>query len=552
MTVSADAPFAPKLFSVWREGYGTREFRKDAIAGLTVAIVALPLSMAIAIASGASPEKGLYTAIIGGFLISAFGGSRFQIGGPAGAFIVLVAAIIERHGYDGLLMASMMAGAMMMALGAFRLGTLIKFIPQPVTIGFTAGIGFIIFVSQIKDLLGLTLPGREPGAVLPKFVALYEAIGTINPAALGIALFTMVLITAIKRYRPHWPVLLIAVTLASLTAWLMKLPVETIGSRFGGVPASLPAPALPAFDLARLGALLPDALAIALLGSIESLLSAVVADSMTGRRHRSNTELVAQGIANIGAALFGGITATGTIARTATNVRAGAHGPVAGMLHAVYLLLFMMLLAPLMATIPLAALAGLLAIVAWNMAEKHVILNLLRGHGADAAVMLATFLITIFRDLTEGILVGVVLGSILFSVRMARLVEVTSGSSFADDGQETPLAEAGDDRIVSYRIAGPLFFGSTPRFGDVMSRIGIRPHVYVLDLAAVPMVDASGAEAIGAFARQAKSQQASVIVAGARPDIADALRRDEMGGALLTFAASQNEARAAARRLLAE
>lgn len=552
MTVSADAPFAPKLFSVWREGYGTREFRKDAIAGLTVAIVALPLSMAIAIASGASPEKGLYTAIIGGFLISAFGGSRFQIGGPAGAFIVLVAAIIERHGYDGLLMASMMAGAMMMALGAFRLGTLIKFIPQPVTIGFTAGIAFIIFASQIKDLLGLTLAGREPGAVLPKFVALYEAIGTINPAALGIALFTMVLITAIKRYRPHWPVLLIAVTLASLAAWLMKLPVETIGSRFGGVPASLPAPALPAFDLARLGALLPDALAIALLGSIESLLSAVVADSMTGRRHRSNTELVAQGIANIGAALFGGITATGTIARTATNVRAGAHGPVAGMLHAVYLLLFMMLLAPLMATIPLAALAGLLAIVAWNMAEKHVILNLLRGHGADAAVMLATFLITIFRDLTEGILVGVVLGSILFSVRMARLVEVTSGSSFGDDGQETPLAEAGDDRIVSYRIAGPLFFGSTPRFGDVMSRIGIRPHVYVLDLAAVPMVDASGAEAIGAFARQARSQQASVIVAGARPDIADALRRDDMGGALLTFAASQNEARAAARRLLAE
>ncbi|MCA3638061.1 MAG: STAS domain-containing protein [Methylobacterium sp.] len=550
VTLSADAPFAPKLLSVWREGYGSREFRKDAIAGLTVAIVALPLSMAIAIASGAAPEKGLYTAIIGGFLISAFGGSRFQIGGPAGAFIVLVAAIIERQGYDGLLLATMMAGVMMMALGAFRLGTLIKFIPQPVTIGFTAGIAVIIFASQIKDLLGLSLSAREPGALLPKLQALLGAVSTINPAAFGIALGTMAVISLVKRHRPHWPVLLIAVTLASMVAWLFALPVETIGSRFGGVPSSLPAPSLPALDLARLGALLPDALAIALLGSIESLLSAVVADSMTGRRHRSNTELVAQGMANIGAALFGGITATGTIARTATNVRAGAHGPVSGMLHAVYLLGFMLLLAPLMAKIPLAALAGLLAIVAWNMAERHVILSLLRGHGADAAVMLATFFITIFRDLTEGILVGVVLGAILFSVRMARLVEVTSGSSFEDDAAEAPVTEPGDDRIVSYRIAGPLFFGSTPRFGDVMSRIGIRPRVYLLDLAAVPLVDASGAEAIGAFARQAKGQQASVIVFGARPDIADALRHDEQGGALLAFAPNQSEARAAARRLL--
>jgi sulfate permease, SulP family len=550
VSVSADAPFAPKLLSVWREGYGARELRKDAIAGLTVAIVALPLSMAIAIASGTTPEKGLYTAIIGGFLISAFGGSRYQIGGPAGAFIVLVAAIIERHGYDGLLLATMMAGAMMLALGAFKLGTLIKFIPQPVTIGFTAGIAVIIFASQIKDLLGLSLAGKEPGALVPKLLALWGAASTLNVAALGIALFTMAVIALIKRHRPHWPVLLIAVTLASALAYGLNLPVETIGSRFGGVPSSLPAPALPAFDLARLGALLPDALAIALLGSIESLLSAVVADSMTGRRHRSNTELVAQGMANIGAALFGGITATGTIARTATNVRAGAHGPVSGMLHAVYLLGFMLLLAPLMAKIPLAALAGLLTIVAWNMAEKHVIMSLLRGHGADAAVMLATFLITIFRDLTEGILVGVVLGSILFSVRMARLVEVTSGSSFTDDeAGETPLAPAGDSRIVSYRITGPLFFGSTPRFGDVMSRIGIRPRIYLIDLSAVPLIDASGAEAIGSFARQAKGQEADVIVFGARADIAAALRH-EQGGALLTFAADESEARGLARRLV--
>jgi SulP family sulfate permease len=379
-------------------------------------------------------------------------------------------------------------------------------------------------------------------------MVLGEALPSINFAACFIAFGTIGLIALIKRVRPHWPVLLIAVVVATFVTWLFNLPIETIGSRFGGVPSHLPAPAMPAFDLARLGSLLPDAIAIALLGSIESLLSAVVADSMTGRRHRSNTELMAQGIANIGSALFGGITATGTIARTATNVRAGAHGPVAGMLHALYLLGFMLLLAPLMAKIPLAALAGLLAIVAWNMAEKHAVLNMLRGHGADAAVLMATFLITIFRDLTEGILVGVLLGSILFAVRMAELVEVSSGSSFTDQTAETPLGN-GDDRIITYRISGPLFFGSTPRFGDVMSRIGIRPRFYILDLAAVPLVDASGAEAISGFARQAGAHGADVIIAAARSDIAEALRRDSSSAPNLIFSPSVAEARQYARSM---
>ncbi|MGL5446168.1 MAG: SulP family inorganic anion transporter [Rhabdaerophilum sp.] len=542
MTIPVDAPFAPKLLSVLREGYGLEALRKDAIAGLTVAIVALPLSMAIAIASGAGPERGLYTAIIGGFLISALGGSRYQVGGPAGAFIVLVAAIIERHGYDGLLLATMMAGLMMMAIGFFKLGTLIKFIPPPVTLGFTAGIAVIIFASQIKDLLGLSLAIKEPGALIPKVITLGEALPSVNLAACFIAFGTIGLIALTKRFRPHWPVLLIAVVTATTLTALLNLPIETIGSRFGAVPSSLPAPTLPTFDLARLGALLPDAIAIALLGSIESLLSAVVADSMTGRRHRSNTELVAQGIANIGTALFGGITATGTIARTATNVRAGAHGPVSGMLHAVYLLGFMLLLAPLMAKIPLAALAGLLTIVAWNMVEKHAITNLLRGHRADAAVLVATFLITIFRDLTEGILVGVLLGSILFAVRMAQLVEVSSGSSFTDETEETPLGN-GDDRIITYRISGPLFFGSTPRFGEVMSRIGIRPRFYILDLASVPLVDASGSEAIAGFARQARAHGAHVILAAARADIAATLRHDPEVAKHLIFSGSVAEAR---------
>lgn len=510
--------FAPKLVSVLREGYGLALFRQDALAGLTVAIVALPLSMAISIASGAGPAPGLFTAIVGGFLISAFGGSRHQIGGPAGAFIVLIAAIIDRHGMDGLFLATIMAGIFMLLLGVLRLGTLIKFIPQPVTIGFTAGIAVIIFASQIRDLLGLTLAVREPVALLPKISVLAGAMGSINPAAVLVSLGTMAIILGLKRLRPHWPGLLIAVVLAAVVVQALGLPIETIGSRFGAVPSSLPAPQLPVVSLSKIEAVLPDALAIALLGSIESLLSAVVADGMTGRRHRSNTELVAQGMANIGSALFGGICATGTIARTATNVRAGAHGPVSGMLHAVYLLLFMLLAAPLMARIPLAALAGILAIVAWNMAEKHAILSLIRHRGPDLAVFAATFLLTVFRDLTEGILVGVLLGAVLFAVRMARLVEVSVGMGVTDQAGERPI-EQQDDDIIVYRISGPLFFGSTPRFGEVMARIGMRPKGFILDLSAVPLIDASGADAVLGFAEGEARRGTIVIFAGARPDV---------------------------------
>jgi SulP family sulfate permease len=472
-----------------------------------------------------------------------------QIGGPAGAFIVLVAAIIDRHGFDGLLLATLLAGAMMMLLGAFRLGTVIKFIPQPVILGFTAGIAVIIFASQIKDLLGLKLPGKEPGPLLEKLPALGQNLGTANLAAIVIALGTIGLILGLKRFRPHWPGLLIAVALATLTTAVFGLPVETIGSRFGAMPAGLPAPALPEITLARLAAILPDAVAIALLGSIESLLSAVVADGMTGRRHRSNTELVAQGIANIGSAVFGGLPATGTIARTATNVRAGAHGPVSGMLHAVYVLLFLLLFAPLMAMIPLAALAGLLAIVAWNMVERHAIMSLMRRHGADAAVLLATLLITIFRDLTEGILVGVLLGAILFAVRMAKLVEVTSGQSLMTEAGEMPLTEAMDEDIVTFRVSGPLFFGSSPQFAAVMDRIGVRPRFYLLDLAQVPLIDASGAEAIEAFARRAHGQGATVVISGARPDIVRALEAASHGPRPFVFASHWSEALAYARQM---
>ena len=327
--------FTPKLMTVLREGYGPRQFHVDAIAGLTVAIVALPLSMAIAIASGVSPERGLYTAIIGGFLVSALGGSRFQIGGPAGAFIVLGAGIVERHGYDGLALATLMAGIVMIAVGLMRLGTYVKYIPFPVTVGFTAGIAVIIFASQLRELLGLAVP-NEPAAFLPKLEALWQARGSINLQAVTIGVATVLIILGLRKWRPGWPAFLIAITAAAALTWALDFDVVTIASRFGELPRSLSQPGLPPFSLGKAQAVLPDAAAIALLGAIESLLSAVVADGMSGRRHRSNCELVAQGTANIGSILFGGIPVTGTIARTATNIRSGAVGPISGMLHSCF------------------------------------------------------------------------------------------------------------------------------------------------------------------------------------------------------------------------
>ncbi len=407
-TADGPEPFVPKIVSVIREGYSGERLRRDAVAGLTVAIVALPLSMAIAIASGLGPERGLYTAIVGGFLISLLSGSRFQIGGPAGAFIVLIAAVVERHGYDGLLLATLMAGVMMVVLGALRLGRFINLVPHAVIVSFTAGIAAIIFASQIRELLGLTI-GKEPAALLPKLGALWAAIGTIKPAAVSLSLGTIAGIIALRRLRPTWPGMLIAVALAAVMTAAIDPGVATIGTRYGGVPSSLPAPLWPDTSWARMQTVLPDAIAIALLGSIESLLSAVVADGMSGRRHRSNIELVAQGIGNISVACFGGMPATGTIARTATNIRAGATSPVSGMLHAVYLLAFMLLAAPLATHIPLAALAGVLAIVSWNMAERDEVLRLLRHAWPTALIVSGTFLTTIFYDLVAGIALGLVL-----------------------------------------------------------------------------------------------------------------------------------------------
>lgn len=545
--------YMPKLITVLRDGYDLRTFKADAVAGLTVAVVALPLSMAIAIASGATPAQGLYTAIIGGFLVSALGGSRFQIGGPAGAFIVLVAATVAQHGMDGLILATAMAGLFLIAAGLLRLGTYIKFIPYPVTVGFTAGIAVIIFASQLRELLGLTPEGAEPGPLVEKIPYLWSALPTFGATAFVVSLVTIVVIVAQRRYRPNWPGMLIAVTLAALAVWAFSLPVSTIGSRFGGIPGGLPAPSLPDVSLAKVQAVFPAAVSFALLGAIESLLSAVVADAMTGRRHRSNCELVAQGVANIGSALFGGICVTGTIARTATNVRAGAHGPVSGMLHALFLLLFMLIAAPLAAYIPLAALAGVLAVVAWNMIERDAVLTLLRANAGEASVLGVTFLLTIFRDLTEAIVVGFALGAVLFIARMSRTTALETATPLVpvdrpDDGNggrtEFHEDEASDPDIVVYRIRGAFFFGAAASIGAVLDRISDTAQALILDLAAVPFIDSTAAAVIESLGRKMHKRGVPLILVGTTHELRQELFSHDLKPPLVRYEPNLDHARA--------
>ncbi len=526
----------PKTVSVFREGYGLARFKADALAGLTVAIVALPLSMAIAIASGVTPDRGLYTAIIGGFLVSLLGGSRHQIGGPAGAFIVLVSATVARHGIDGLLLATAMAGLILIACGFLRLGDYIKFIPYPVTVGFTAGIAVIIFASQIGELLGLRFPEGEPGPLAEKLTAIAAALPGFSPSAAAIAALTIAIILVLRRIRPSWPGLLIAVVVASALAALLQLPVATIGSKFGGIPSGLPMPSLPQVTPELAIAVLPDAIAFALLGAIESLLSAVVADGMTGRRHRSNTELVAQGIANIGSALFGGICVTGTIARTATNVRAGATSPVSGMLHALFLLGFMLIAAPLAAYIPLAALAGVLAVVSWNMVEKSAIAALIRSSRGETLILAVTFLLVVFRDLTEGIVVGFSLAALQFIHHMSKNIRVTT------EAPERPL-DAMDADTVTYRLDGAFFFGAVAAAGAVLDRIGDDHRNLVLDCLGIGFVDTSGVNLLASVIRKAVRQGVQVYVVTDRNELKTMLHHQEVPEHGVHFVQSLAEAR---------
>jgi SulP family sulfate permease len=548
------ALFTPKLVTVWREGYDRQAFIADALAGLTVAIVALPLSMAIAIATGLAPARGLYAAIIGGFLVSALGGSRFQIGGPAGAFIVLVATIVERHGIDGLLLATLLSGLIMMTIGWLRLGTYVKYIPFPVTVGFTSGIATIIMASQFHELLGLEI-AHEPAALVPKLQALSGALGSYHPAAIGVAALALATIIVLRRWKPRWPGLLIAVALCGVISAGLHLDITTVGSRFGEMPNGLQMPGLPTLSFEKFRDAIPDALAIALLGAIESLLSAVVADGMTGRRHRSNCELVAQGVANAATALFGGMPVTGTIARTATNVKAGARGPVAGMLHSVYLLAFLLLAAPLAAYVPLAALAAVLVNVAWSMADREEFIALLGTSRGDALVLVTTFLLTILVDLATAIGVGVTMGAFVFLHRMAEAVEIEGGGILVSDDVADDVgrdrrpylgADALDRDVVVFRINGAFFFGATGTVVSTLDRIGQHPRIVVLDFANVPLIDSTAARTLQRYAHQLRRGGTRFVIAAARASVRRALQDAGLSAPDVQFAATVDEARALA------
>lgn len=515
--------YTPKLVTALRQGYGLDDLRHDVLAGLTVAIVALPLSMALAIASGATPATGLWTAIVAGFLISALGGSRVQIGGPTAAFIPVVFGVIAHHGYDGLVVATLMAGAMLIVAGLLRLGTLVKYMPQPVITGFTAGIAVSIFSSQIKDLLGLDID-QVPAEFFPRWQAYAAHVGSLNPHAAGLAAATLALLIALRRWRPNWPVFLIAVVAATLATVVLNLPVETIVSRFGPVPRELPTPHLPTFDLARLHALLPSAFTIAFLGGVESLLSAVVSDGMIGGRHRSNCELVAQGVANTASALIGGLPATGAIVRTATNVRAGARSPVAGMAHALFILLFVLVAAPLANRVPLPAMAAMLLIIAWNMSEIERIRQLMRSPIGDRLVLLVTFVLTVTIDLTVAVEVGVVLAAFLFMHRMSEVVAMESDVDLVEADEDdfarerrTVQHDVLPEGVEAYRVSGPLFFAVANRIDDVLRAFGRPPRVFILRLRLVPLIDASGATAIGNLVARCRRDGTALIFTGLQP-----------------------------------
>ena len=479
--------------------------------------------MALAIASGTTPEKGLHTAIIAGFLISFLGGSRVQIGGPTAAFIPVVFGIIEKFGYEGLILCTLLAGVMLIGAGLLRLGTLMRYMPQPVIVGFTAGIAVSIFSSQIKDALGLDI-AKLPAEFLPRWRTYFASFDSFDAATALLCVVGIVSLVLMRRWRPKWPGFLIVVALAAVVVTLGGVPVDTIATRFGGIPSSLPSFDFPVIPWERSFEMLPASFTIAFLAGVESLLSAVVADGMIGGRHRSNAELVAQGVANCGSALFGGLPATGAIARTATNVRAGARSPIAGILHALFILAFMLVAAPLMGYVPLAILASVLLVVAWNMAEIQHVKHLLHGPVGDRVVLVVTFTLTVVADLTVAIEVGVVLAAFLFMHRMSEVVEIESGRKLIEDDEEDAGAPTQPDQraqlpdgVEAFQISGPLFFAVANRLDDVLDQFAERPQLFILRLRRVPLMDASGAQAVRQFLDRADKLGIKVFFSGLQP-----------------------------------
>jgi SulP family sulfate permease len=546
----------PKLLAVLREGYSARTFVHDLTAGVIVGIVALPLAIAFAIASGVKPEQGLYTAVVAGFLISALGGSRVQIGGPTGAFIVIVYGIVQRHGYEALAVATLMAGVLLILMGFARLGAVIKFVPYPVTIGFTAGIALIIGVSQIRDLLGLDMPA-VPADFFDKLAAYGEHIGSWNPYALALGMLTAALVLLWPRVTRRVPGPLVAVLATTVLVQALGLPVETIEDRFGQVPSTLPVPALPIVDWTTARELFPSALSIALLGAIESLLSAVVADGMAGTRHRSNMELLAQGVANIASPIFGGIPATGAIARTATNVKNGGRTPIAGMIHAFTLLLIMLFFAPWASMIPLATLAGILLVIAYNMSEWRVFLHLFRSPRSDIIVLLVTFTLTVVVDLTIALQAGVVLAALLFMRRMAGLSQAVAIRNMLreDEGPDSAGADVGlaiPEGVEIYEVYGALFFGAASKFKDALRQTGRPPRILILRMRDVLAIDATGLRALEDVLDKTRRDRTILLLSGVHAQPLVALERSGLHARIgeENIVGSIDEALTRARQLL--
>ncbi|MBS1913853.1 MAG: sulfate permease [Bacteroidetes bacterium] len=507
--------FRPKLITTLRD-YNRGQFLRDIGAGVIVGIVALPLAIAFAIASGVSPEKGLITAVIAGFLISALGGSRVQIGGPTGAFVVIIYGIVRQYGEGGLAIATIMAGILLVIMGVARLGALIKFIPHPVIVGFTSGIAVVIFSSQIKDFLGLQM-GPVPSEFFDKWREYFLHLSSVNWEALAVAVGSLLIIVFWPRISRRVPAPLIALLAATAVVQLFSLHVETIGSRFGAIPSSIPAPSIPQIDLATIKTLFGPALTIALLAAIESLLSAVVADGMIGGKHRSNTELIAQGIANIATPLFGGIPATGAIARTATNIRNGGRTPISGIVHAIVLLLFMLLLGKWATLIPLPCLAAILVVVAYNMSEWRSFRAMIKSPLSDAIVFILTFVLTVAIDLTVAIEVGMVLSILLFMRRMAMVtnVGVITRELNDDDGDDESQAVAALQMpgVEIYEINGPLFFGAAYKFAEAMNVVESGPIVRVIRMRNVPALDATGLHALRDAWEQMRKRGGQLVLA---------------------------------------
>ncbi len=520
----------PKFFTTIKN-YNKQQFISDLTAGIIVAIIALPLSIALAIASGVTPEKGLHTAIIAGFIISFLGGSRVQIGGPTGAFMVIVYGIVMKYGLDGLIMATMMGGIMMILMGVFKLGSVIKFIPHPITTGFTSGIAVTIFSSQIKDFFGLKLD-VVPAEFLEKWHAYIGAFGTTQIQTLIIGVIALLIIVFWPKDKIKVPGSLAALVVTTLIVQFTPMEVATIGSKFGELSSALPVPHLPAFSIEKVRLLIGPAFTIALLGSIESLLSAVVADGMIGGKHRSNTELIAQGIANMASALFGGIPATGAIARTVANIKNGGRTPVAGMVHAITLLLIMLVFMPLAKLVPLSALAAILIVVAYNMSEWREFLGLLKSPKSDVIVLLITFFVTVLVDLVVAIEIGMVLASLLFMKRMADVTEVKelTRDTAEEDDSFTPsfdpaILERLPSHITVYEVNGPFFFGAADKFLEVSKEVDRTTKIMILRLRNVPAMDATAVHALKRFISVCKKNKVKLLFSGLKQQPREVLQK---------------------------